>query len=93
MNLYIVTHTHAYGSTSYLVSSDAFPTAKQIARELAINFEPSKSETLEIDSLSEEDYRHPKHLNRLAGDDEEFDEFRDNESDEIPTKTPPEGGE
>lgn len=93
MNLYIVTHTHAYGSTSYLVSSDAFPTAKQIARELAINFEPGKSETLEINSLSEEDYRHPKHLNRLEGDDEEFDEFRDDESDNTPTTTSSDGGE
>jgi hypothetical protein len=75
MSLYIVTHVHEYGATSYLVSSEQYPTVKQLVRELDLDFEPSKSETLEIAQLSSEEHRNPKHLARLDGDDEEFQEF------------------
>jgi hypothetical protein len=75
MSLYIVTHLHEYGATSYLVSSEQHPTAKQVVRELELDFEPSKLETLEITQLSDEEYRSPRRLNRLDGDDEEFEEF------------------
>jgi hypothetical protein len=77
MSYYVVTHLHEYGASSYVVTSDEFPTVKQTVRELDINFEPSKSETIEIDTLSEEGYKHPQHLNRQEGDDEEFEEFED----------------
>ncbi len=75
MSLYIVTHAHEYGVDAHLVSSDEEPTEKQIVRELDINFEPSKSETLEITRLSDEEYRSPRRLRRLDGDDEEFEEL------------------
>jgi hypothetical protein len=75
MSYYVVTHLHEYGASSYVVTSDKFPTVKQIVRELDINFEPSKSESLQICSLSDEEYKNPKVLTRLNGDDEEFDEL------------------
>ncbi len=75
MTLYIVTHNHEYGADSHLVSSEEFPTETQVVRELELNFEPSKYETLQITDLSDEEYKNPKVLTRLEGDDEDFDEF------------------
>jgi hypothetical protein len=75
MSIFAVTHLHEYGSTAYLVSSETAPTVKQLVRDLALNFEPSKSESLEVCALSDEEYRNPKQLTWRRGDDEEFDEF------------------
>lgn len=75
MNIFAVTHLHEYGSTVYLVSSKTDPTVKQLVRDLDLNFEPSKLESLEVCALSDEEYRNPKQLSWRNGDDEEFDEF------------------
>jgi hypothetical protein len=82
MSFYIVTHHHRYGSDSHLVVSDTLPTERQVVRELHLNFEPSKQETIDIDLLSDEEYRNPKMLERREDDDEEFDELTSNEDDE-----------
>ncbi len=79
MSIYVVIHMHKYGCTSYLVSSEALPTERQVVRELGINFEPSRSESLTIADISDEEYRNPKVLNHQEGDDEEFDEYDDDE--------------
>lgn len=75
MSLYFVTHTHEYGASTFLVSSETYPTEKQVVRELELEYEPSKSESLLIVPLPDDEYRNPKALHRLDGDDEEFDEF------------------
>lgn len=75
MSIYVVTHLHEYGSTANLVSSEATPTVKQLVRDLDLNFEPSKSESLEVSALSDEEYRNPKQLTWRDGDEEEFEEF------------------
>jgi hypothetical protein len=75
MNVYVVTHLHEYGASTHLVLSETYPTEKQVVRELELEFEPSKSESLQICSLSDGEYKNPKVLMRLDGDDEEFDEF------------------
>jgi hypothetical protein len=74
-NVYVVTHLHEYGASTHLVLSDTYPTEKQVVRELELEFEPSKSESIQICSLSDEEYKNPKMLTRRDGDDEEFDEF------------------
>jgi hypothetical protein len=48
MSLYFVTHTHEYGASTFLVSSETYPTEKQVVRELELEYEPSKSEGLLI---------------------------------------------
>jgi len=82
MSLYFVTHIHEYGASTFLVESETYPTDKQVVRELDLEFEPSKSELLQIVELSDEEYRNPKVLERREGDDEEFDEFASDEQDE-----------
>lgn len=77
MSVYVVMHMHEYGTTAYLASSNVTPTVKQLVRELNINFEPSKTESIEVNVLSDEEYQNPKQLKSLDGDDEEFDEFSD----------------
>ena len=75
MSLYFITHLHEYGASTFLVSSETIPTERQLVRELDLEFEPSKSESIQICPISEEEYTNPKVLMRLDGDDEEFDEF------------------
>lgn len=83
MSVYVVMYLHEYGSNAYLVSSEATPTVKQLVRELDLNFEPSKSESLQIEVLSDEEYQNPKHLGRLEGDEDEFDEYAEAESEDL----------
>jgi hypothetical protein len=75
MTVYVVTHLHEYGASTHLVLSETYPTEKQVARELELEFEPSKSESIQICSLSDEEYKNPKVLTWLDGDDEEFEEL------------------
>jgi hypothetical protein len=79
LKTYAVVHEHDYGVSTYIVKCDKTPTEKQVIRCLDLDFEPSKGEGLVIDSFVEAD---TVILDWQDGDDEEFDEFADDDSDD-----------
>jgi len=48
-HLYTVTHTHQFGTSSYLVKSSKLPAEWEVLKGLEIDFEPDKGETLKIE--------------------------------------------
>lgn len=47
-SLWVVVHTHEYGTTVYLVKTAREPTKGQVIKRFKIDFEPDKGEGLEI---------------------------------------------
>jgi hypothetical protein len=69
MSKYIVVHSHEYGISTFIVESEKSPTVRQLIRCLDLNFEPDKSEQIQVDAIAD---LTPTVLDWQDGDDQEF---------------------
>jgi hypothetical protein len=68
--LYIVLHTHRFGSSTYVVKSDRMPTELQVIRCLELDYEGTRDESIAINLLESNE---PAILDYIPGlDDADF---------------------
>ena len=48
LNLYVVVHTHNYGSSIYQIRSKSLPDQDRVVRALDIDIDPERDESIEI---------------------------------------------
>ena len=51
MPLYVVSHTHEYGVSSYLLEADNLPSEDDVVKALGINYEPEKGEEIIVSEV------------------------------------------
>jgi hypothetical protein len=51
-NLYLVTHTHHHGVSTYFIKAATEPDEDQIVADLDIDFEPDRDEYLDIEPVT-----------------------------------------
>lgn len=55
MQIYLVSHSHKYGISRYLLKSCWKPKKTEAIARLEIDYEPERGEEIEIESLGDED--------------------------------------
>lgn len=51
--LWIVVHTHRFGTSTYLVRAKRCPSIKRVVKKCEIDYEPDREESIEIDPAGE----------------------------------------